>query len=104
MASLCLIIVPGLDVSSDWRLVHDRLLDEFPVVMDVLPTTMRETVLVVYQRTAPGDPSGWLDTVSETLLSRRHNGSGDGAAMPSRRTVGQTSADRSSRGGRGLAS
>jgi hypothetical protein len=31
--------LPGLDVRSDWRVVHDRLLDDFPAVDDVLPTT-----------------------------------------------------------------
>lgn len=53
MPSLCLITVPGLEVSSDWRLVHDRLLDEFPEVTDVLATTMKETILVVYEHAAP---------------------------------------------------
>jgi hypothetical protein len=70
MPSLCLITVPGLTVSSDWRLVHDRLLDEFPEVTDVLATTMSETILVVYEYAAPSDASRWLDTVSETLLHR----------------------------------
>jgi hypothetical protein len=71
MPNLCLITVPGLKVSSDWRLVHDRLLDEFPEVTDVLATTIKETILVVYEHAAPGDSGRWLDTVSETLLHRR---------------------------------
>jgi hypothetical protein len=43
MAKLCLITVPGLDVRADWRTVHDRLLDDFPKVTDVLATTISET-------------------------------------------------------------
>jgi hypothetical protein len=55
MPSLCLITVPGLEVRSDWRLVHDRLLDEFPEVMDVLATTIKETILVVSEDAVPGN-------------------------------------------------
>jgi hypothetical protein len=82
MPSLCLITVPGLEVSSDWPLVHDRLLDEFPEVTDVLATTMKETILVVHEHSAPGDAGRWLDTVSETLLSRRRSHAG--ACRPAR--------------------
>lgn len=70
MPKLCLITLPGLEV-GDWRLVHDRLLDEFPAVTDVLPTTLQETILVVHRDASPGDASKWLDTVSETVLHRR---------------------------------
>ena len=70
MPRLYQITVPGLEVAADWRLVHDRLLDEFPEVTDVLATTMSETILVVHERAASGDASRWLDTVSETLLHR----------------------------------
>jgi len=72
MPKLCLITVPGLRVGSDWRLVHDRLLDEFPQVSDVLATTMKETILVVSRDVAPGDPGRWLDTISETIRSPGH--------------------------------
>lgn len=68
--SLCLITIPGLEVASHWRLIHDRLLDEFPEVTDVLATTMAETILVVYEAADPGDAGAWLDAVSETILSR----------------------------------
>ena len=71
MPSLCLITVAGLEVSSDWRLVHDRLLDEFPEVTDVLATTINETIVVVHEHAAPADEGRWLDTISETLLYRR---------------------------------
>lgn len=45
--------LPGLDVRSDWRLVHDRLLDEFLAIDDVLPTTTTATILIVYEGPAP---------------------------------------------------
>ncbi|MBV9196013.1 MAG: hypothetical protein JO168_17895 [Solirubrobacterales bacterium] len=73
MPKLCLITVPGLEVRSDWRLVHDSLLDEFPQVADVLATTMKETILVVYEGVDGGDAGRWLDTVSETILNRRNS-------------------------------
>jgi hypothetical protein len=41
--------LPGLDVRSDWRAVHDRLLDDFPAIDDVLPTTMVATLLIAYR-------------------------------------------------------
>lgn len=88
MPSLCLITVPGLEVSSDWRLVHDRLLDEFPEVTDVLATTMKETILVVYEHAAPGAAGRWLDTVSETILNRRHSRSAQRRVRPSKHAEG----------------
>src|SRR5690349_19838326 len=84
MLKLCLITVPGLEV-SDWQLVNDRLLDEFSQVADVLPTTMKETILVVYDDAATGDASRWLETVSETILSRRRTPSRGKGPTSSRR-------------------
>jgi hypothetical protein len=72
MQNLCQITLPGLEVAADWRLVHDRLLDEFPQVTDVLATTMRGTILIVHE--APADADAWLETVSETILDFRHIG------------------------------
>lgn len=66
---LYLVTVPGLDVKSDWRLVHDRLLDDFPEVTDVLATTVAATILIVYDGTA--QPSGWLDSMSDSIRSRK---------------------------------
>jgi hypothetical protein len=66
---LYLITVPGLEVRSDWRLVHDRLLDEFPRVNDVLATTINGTILIVYE--GPADADAWLETVSQTILRCR---------------------------------
>jgi hypothetical protein len=71
MSKLCMITVPGLRVSSDWRLVHDRLLDEFPEVTDVLATTVKETILVVHDPAAPENADRWLETVGDTILYRR---------------------------------
>jgi hypothetical protein len=73
MPGLCLITVPGLDVRTEWRILHDRLLDEFPQVSDVLATTMQETILIVYDEATGADSSRWLDTVSETLRWRDHD-------------------------------
>ena len=69
MPQLYMLTLPGLDVRSDWRAVHDRLLDDFDEIEDVLATTMPATLLIVYG----GDPEvdGWLDGVSEAVLSRQ---------------------------------
>lgn len=69
MPQLYMITVPGLSVRSDWRTVHDRLLDDFPRVTDVLATTMPETLLIAYEGTA--DVDAWLDAVSDGILSHR---------------------------------
>lgn len=69
MQKLYQITVPGLQVSSDWRLVHDRLLDEFSEVTDVLPTTMNGTILIVYE--GSDNARAWLETMSETILHLR---------------------------------
>jgi hypothetical protein len=61
--------LPGLDVRSDWRAVQDRLLDDFPAIDDVLPTTTPATILIVYEGSAEID--GWLDSIDEAILSRR---------------------------------
>lgn len=64
--------LPGLDVPSDWRAVHDRLLDDFPAIDDVLPTTMPATVLIVYRGSARLD--AWLQSIDEAVLGRRLRG------------------------------
>jgi hypothetical protein len=61
--------LPGLEVPSDWRLVHDRLLDDFSGIDDVLPTTMAGTILVVYRGRAQVD--GWLKSVDAAILGTR---------------------------------
>lgn len=67
--SLYSITIPGLDVVSEWRLVHDRLLDDFPAIEEVLPTTMQATLLIAY--TEPAEVDGWLDSITGAILSRR---------------------------------
>ena len=69
MPRLYMITVPGLEVKSDWRIVHDRLLDDFEKVDDVLATTTPETLLIVYRGRARVDE--WLDGMSEAVLLRR---------------------------------
>ena len=61
--------LPGPDVRSDWRVVHDRLLDDFPAIDDVLATTITATILIVYEGAAQID--GWLASIDEAILSRR---------------------------------
>lgn len=69
MPSLYMITVSGLEVKLDWRPVHDRLLDEFPRVTDVLATTIPETVLIVYEGRA--DVDAWLQTLNDAVFCRR---------------------------------
>ena len=69
MPRLYMITVPGLTVASDWAPVHDRLLDDFPQITDVLATTMPGTLLIVYEGEANAD--AWLWGISDGLLSRR---------------------------------
>jgi hypothetical protein len=69
MPQLYLITVPGLLVPADWARIHDRLLDDFPRVTDVLATTITGTVLIVY-RGRP-DANAWLDAITEEVLRRR---------------------------------
>jgi hypothetical protein len=69
MPRLFMVTVPGLSVASDWAAVHDRLLDDFTEVTDVLATTISATLLIVYEGDAHID--AWLEGVSAGILSRR---------------------------------
>ena len=69
MPRLFMLTVPGLKVASDWGAVHDRLLDDFPGITDVLATTMTATLLIVYEGDA--DVDAWLEGISDGILSRR---------------------------------
>ncbi len=69
MPRLLMLTVPGLKVASDWQAVHDRLLDDFPGITDVLATTMTATLLIVYQGDANVDD--WLEGISDGIVSRR---------------------------------
>jgi hypothetical protein len=68
---LFLLTVPGLRVASDWRAVHDRLLDDFPRITDVLATTMTATLLIVHEDDA--DVDAWLEGISDGILDRRRS-------------------------------
>jgi hypothetical protein len=59
MPQLYMLTVPDLEVTSDWRAVHDRLLDDFGQIEDVLATTMPETLLITYHGVS--DVDGWLE-------------------------------------------
>jgi hypothetical protein len=83
MQRLYQVTVPGLDVVSDWRVVHDRLLDQFAEVTDVLATTMKGTILLVYEGSA--DPDEWLETVANRSFASG-TGSTHGTG-PRRRTA-----------------
>lgn len=69
MPRLYMITVPGLTVALDWAPVHDRLLDDFPEIADVLATTMPATLLIVYEGDSNVD--AWLEGISDGILSRR---------------------------------
>jgi hypothetical protein len=62
------ITLPGLDVRSDWRTVHDRMLDDFPCVGDVLATTINATVLVLYEGRPQVDR--WLESITSSVSAR----------------------------------
>lgn len=66
--ALYMVTVPGLDVRSDWLPVHDLLLDEFPDVIEVLATTIPETLLIVYRGRA--DIEAWLAGLDEAVSVR----------------------------------
>jgi hypothetical protein len=67
MPRLYMVTVPGLNVASDWAAVHDRLLDAFPEVTDVMATTMTATLLIVHEGEANID--AWLEGISAGILS-----------------------------------
>jgi hypothetical protein len=69
MPRLYMLTVPGLKVTTDWASVHDRLLDDFPDVIDVLATTMPATLLIAYAGEA--NIAAWLEGISDGILHRR---------------------------------
>jgi hypothetical protein len=82
MTQLLMLTVPGLEVRSDWSSLHDRLLDDFAEIEDVLATTIPATVLIVYEGDA--DVDGWLERVGETIEIRRMRATRRRAMTPSR--------------------
>jgi hypothetical protein len=77
-----MLTVPGLKVASDWEAVHDRLLDDFPRVTDVLATTMTATLLIVHEGDA--DVDAWLEGISDAILSRRLSAGNASRVRPER--------------------
>jgi hypothetical protein len=69
MQQLYKITVPGLSVKSDYSEVRDRLLGDFPGVIDVLATTAPATLLVLYEGSDEID--AWLAALSESVTTRR---------------------------------
>jgi hypothetical protein len=63
------ITIPTLSMTTDFPAARHRLLADFPSVLDVLPTTMPETVLIVYEDEPEIDP--WLDAVCDSVATRR---------------------------------
>ena len=68
---LYMVTVPGLRVTSDFASVRDRLLDDFPGVLDVLPTTIKATLLIVYEGRSNLD--GWLERASYEVAWRHRS-------------------------------
>jgi hypothetical protein len=86
---LYMITVPGLQVKLDWAAVHDRLLDDFPQIRDVLATTLPETLLIVYE--GDDDIDAWLEGMSDGILSRRMSaGNAPRAATPMHQLIQTT--------------
>jgi hypothetical protein len=92
MSKVFTITVPGLRVSSDSRTVHDRLLDEFPEITEVLATTIKETILAVHGQAARESACLWRDTVGGTILHRNQRWTTPRRVMESHR--GQCARDR----------
>lgn len=69
MPRLFMLTVPGLKVTTHWAPVRDRLLDDFPDIIDVLATTMPATLLIAHTGDAKVD--AWLEGVSDGIRSRR---------------------------------
>jgi hypothetical protein len=65
---LYMVTVPGLRVTSDFSVVHDRLLDDFPGIRDVLPTTIKATLLIVYVGRA--NLEAWLERAGDAVRWR----------------------------------
>jgi len=66
-----MVTVPGLRVTSDFATVRDRLLDDFPGVLDVLPTTIKATLLIVYD--GPANLDAWLERAGDEVAWRHRS-------------------------------
>ena len=66
-----MVTVPGLRVTSDFASVRDRLLDDCPGVLDVLPTTIKATLLIVYEGRVNLD--AWLERAGDEVVWRHRS-------------------------------
>jgi hypothetical protein len=69
MQNLCEITIPGLSIKAEYPAVRHRLLADFPDVLEVLQTTTRATVLVVFRGEEEFD--AWVDALSDSVATRR---------------------------------
>ena len=61
---LYMVTVPGLRVTSDFASVRDRLLDDCPGVLDVLPTTIKATRVNL---------DAWLERAGDEVVWRHRS-------------------------------
>src|SRR6476646_4728195 len=53
--------VPGLSMKQDFKAARERLMNDFPMIEDVIATTAPETVLIV--ASDPIDVDAWQETL-----------------------------------------
>jgi hypothetical protein len=63
------ITIPGLSLKRDFPAARRRLIADFPLVLEVLATTMPATVLVAYL--GDDEVDAWLDALSDSVATRR---------------------------------
>jgi hypothetical protein len=65
MQKLYEITIPGLSMKADLPAIRDRLLADFPRVIEVLSMTTPATVLIVYRGEEEVD--AWIDALSDSV-------------------------------------
>jgi hypothetical protein len=63
------ITIPGLSMKADLPAVRQRLLADFPQVLEVLAMTTPVTVLVAY--TGEDEVDAWCEALSDAVVTRR---------------------------------
>ena len=69
MRKLYEITIPGLSLKADFPAVRQRLLADFPRVVEVLAMTTTATVLIVYL--GEDEVDAWIDALSDSVLKGR---------------------------------
>jgi hypothetical protein len=69
MQKLYRITIPGLSVEADLPAVRERLLADFPRVVDVLAMASPATVLFVYR--GEDEVDAWLHALGDSVAARR---------------------------------